>query len=92
MTMTITGIISALIVGLIIGALARLLLPGRQAIGVLWTILVGIGAALLGTWLTNAMGLGDAQGYDVFELIAQLILAVAGVALVAGTIRSKSKV
>lgn len=91
--MTITGLISALIVGVIIGALARLILPGKQPIGILLTIVVGMAAALLGTWLTNQMGIGDARGYDAFELIAQILLAVIGVGIVAAVLRgSKSKV
>lgn len=85
--MTISGILSALLVGLVVGALARLILPGRQAIGLLATIAVGIVAALLGTWLTNEMGIGDASGYDLIELIVQVGLAVIGVGLVAGTLR-----
>ena len=47
--MTVTGIISAIIVGLIIGALGRLVLPGRQAIPIWLTILIGIAAAIVGT-------------------------------------------
>lgn len=90
--MTIDGIISALLVGLVIGALARLILPGRQPIGLLVTILVGIVAALVGTWVTNQMGIGDAHGYDLPELAVQLLLAVIGVGLVAGTMRGRSRV
>lgn len=89
--MTITGLLSALLVGLVVGALARLILPGKQAIGVLATIAVGILAALIGTWLTNQMGIGNAEGYDLFEFIAQLVLAMIGVGLVAGTLR-RSKI
>ena len=82
--MTVTGIISALIVGLIIGALGRLVLPGRQAIPIWLTILIGIVAALIGTFLANALGVGDTAGIDWIELIIQIALAAAGVALVAG--------
>lgn len=88
--MTITGIISALVVGIVIGALARLVLPGRQAIGILWTIVIGIVAALIGTWLTNAVGLGERNGYDFIEFIAQVVLAIIGVGVVAGVFRSRS--
>ena len=42
------GIISFIILGLIVGALARLLLPGRQPIGILWTIALGMVGALAG--------------------------------------------
>lgn len=89
--MTVTGIISALIVGIVIGALARLILPGKQKIGIILTIVVGIAAALLGTWLTNELGYGDKGGYDAIELIAQLVLAVVGVGAVAGLMRGSSR-
>ena len=87
--MTVTGIISALLVGIVIGALARLILPGRQPIGILLTIAIGIIAALLGTWLTNQVGVGDRNGYDFLEFIAQVVLAVIGVAITAGVMRSR---
>ena len=87
--MTVTGIISALLVGIVIGALARLILPGKQAIGILLTIVIGIVAALLGTWLTNAMGVGDEGGYDFIEFVAQVVLAVIGVGITAGVMRSR---
>lgn len=91
--MTVTGLFSALLVGLVIGALARLVLPGKQAIGIILTIVVGIVAALLGTWLSNAVGVGDAQGYDVFEFLFQLGLAVLGVSATAAIMRqSKTKI
>ena len=82
--MTVTGIISAIIVGLIIGALGRLVLPGRQDIPIWLTILIGIAAAIVGTLLANALGVGSTRGIDWIELIIQIALAAAGVALVAG--------
>jgi len=82
--MTASGIITAIIVGAIIGALGRLVLPGRQNISVLLTIVVGIVAALLGTVVANAMGVKDTAGVDWIELFMQVALAAVGVALVAG--------
>lgn len=82
--MTVAGIISALIVGLIIGALGRLVLPGRQAIPVWLTILIGIGAALLGTAIARATGVADTNGVDWIEVFIQVVLAAVGVALVSG--------
>lgn len=90
--MTITGIITAIVVGLVIGLLARLVLPGRQPIGLIVTVLVGIGAALLGTWLTNEIGWGDAKGYDLIEFLAQLVLAVVGVGLASAAMRGGARV
>ncbi len=52
--MTVTGIITALIVGLIIGALGRLVVPGRQRIPIWLTMLIGVGAALLGSAIDTA--------------------------------------
>lgn len=82
--MTVSGIISALIVGLIIGALGRLIVPGRQAIPIWLTILIGIGAALLGTAIVRGAGWADTRGFDWIELFVQVILAAIGVGLVNG--------
>ena len=77
-------IISAIVVGLIIGALGRLVLPGRQDMPIWLTILIGIVAALIGTFIANALGVGTTRGIDWIELAIQVALAAAGVALVAG--------
>jgi uncharacterized membrane protein YeaQ/YmgE (transglycosylase-associated protein family) len=78
----ISGIISAIVIGLIIGLLARLILPGRQHIGIIWTVVVGIVAALIGTALAAAFGVADTDGVDWIELLLQLVLAIVGVAAV----------
>lgn len=83
--MTVTGIISAVVIGAIIGALARLILPGKQNIPVWLTILVGIAAAIMGTFLARAVGIPtNTSGIDWLELVVQLIVAVIAVAIVAG--------
>lgn len=78
--MEISGIISAIIIGVVIGTLGRLALPGRQRIGVLWTIAVGIVAALVGTALAAGLGVADTKGIDWIEWLIQIGLAAAGVA------------
>lgn len=81
--MTVTGIISAILIGIVIGALARLILPGKQPIGILVTILVGIVSALIGTWLAQAIGITASAGqFNWGELLVQIVVAVIGVALV----------
>jgi uncharacterized membrane protein YeaQ/YmgE (transglycosylase-associated protein family) len=77
--MEISGLISALVIGIVIGILGRLVVPGRQHIGVLWTILVGIVAALIGSALAAAMGVGDTNGVDWVEWLIQIALAALGV-------------
>ncbi|WP_395726465.1 GlsB/YeaQ/YmgE family stress response membrane protein [Nakamurella sp.] len=83
--MTVTGIISAIVIGAIIGALGRLLLPGKQNLPIWLTIVVGIVAALVGTFIARALGIPtETSGIDWLELVVQLIVAVIAVALVAG--------
>lgn len=83
--MTVTGIITAIIVGAIIGALGRLVLRGKQNISIIATILVGIVAALIGTWVASLVGVDDTSGIDWIELAFQIGLAAVGVSIVAGT-------
>ena len=83
--MTVTGIISAILIGLVIGILGRLVVPGKQHIPIWLTIVVGIVAAFLGTALARALGLPTAtKGIDWIELLVQVVLAAVGVAIVAG--------
>lgn len=82
-SMTITGLISAIVIGVIIGFLGRLLLPGRQPIGILLTVVVGVGAAILGTWVAQFIGVQTTAGIDWIELVLQIVLAVVGVAIAA---------
>ena len=83
--MTITGIITALIIGLIVGALGRLVVPGRQHIPIWLTMLIGIVAALLGTVVARAIGIStNTPGVDWGELLIQVLLAAVGVGLVVG--------
>ena len=77
--MTIEGILGAIVIGLVIGALGRLVLPGRQRIPIWMTILVGIVAALIGTAIVGP--LRDTDGIDWVELVVQVAVAAAGVAL-----------
>ena len=83
--MEVTGIITALIIGLIIGALGRLVVPGKQNIPIWLTLLIGVVAAFVGTLIAAAVGVDDTPGIDWIELILQVALAAGGVAIVAGT-------
>ncbi|GHB08750.1 GlsB/YeaQ/YmgE family stress response membrane protein [Streptomyces termitum] len=78
--MEISGIISAIVIGIVVGTLGRLVLPGRQRIGVLWTIAVGIVAAFVGTGIAAVLGVADTKGIDWIEWLIQIGLAAAGVA------------
>jgi uncharacterized membrane protein YeaQ/YmgE (transglycosylase-associated protein family) len=58
----VTEILFFIIVGLVVGVLARLLLPGRDPIGVLGTIVVGIIGAIVGGYLWIAIFGNDQEG------------------------------
>jgi uncharacterized membrane protein YeaQ/YmgE (transglycosylase-associated protein family) len=60
------GIISWIVWGLFVGAIARLLLPGRQAIGCLWTIVVGVVGSLIGGLIaTELLEIADTDEFDL---------------------------
>jgi uncharacterized membrane protein YeaQ/YmgE (transglycosylase-associated protein family) len=82
--MHVSGIITAIIIGLIIGALGRLVVPGKQNIAIWLTLVIGVVAALIGTLIAGWIGVADTRGIDWIELILQVALAAGGVALVAG--------
>lgn len=83
--MTITGIISAIIIGLVIGALGRLVVPGRQPIPIWLTIVIGIIAAFIGAAIAGAFGYSNANGgIPWVEIIIQVVVAAIGVAIAGG--------
>lgn len=70
-------IIGAIIVGAIIGALARLVMPGKQSIGVLMTVLLGVVGGLLGSWITSQFGYANANGgFAVLPFVVGVVAAV----------------
>ena len=82
--MTVAGIVSAIIVGLIIGVLGRLLAPGKQNIPIWLTIVIGIIAAFIGTAIARGLGYADTAGIDWLEILTQVVLAAIGVSIAAG--------
>jgi uncharacterized membrane protein YeaQ/YmgE (transglycosylase-associated protein family) len=82
--MTVAGIVSAIIVGLIIGVLGRLVAPGKQSIPIWLTIVIGIVAAFIGTAIARGIGYADTNGIDWLEILTQVVLAAIGVSIAAG--------
>ena len=77
------GIISWAVWGLFVGAVARLLLPGRQRLGIVLTMGIGIAGSLLGGFLaTEALNIGDSDNFDFGSFIIAVIASVALVAIV----------
>jgi uncharacterized membrane protein YeaQ/YmgE (transglycosylase-associated protein family) len=73
------------VTGLVIGALGRLVLPGRQDISLLATALIGIAASLLGGILANLFDVGW-----LIQFLVAVALAAIGVTLFAGSERRRS--
>jgi uncharacterized membrane protein YeaQ/YmgE (transglycosylase-associated protein family) len=69
--------IGFLIAGLIIGLLARLILPGRQRIGLLWTLALGVVGSLIGGTIANALNSGDIWELNFVGFVAAVAVSVA---------------
>lgn len=70
------GLIAILVVGLIVGAIAKLLVPGRDPGGWIVTILLGIAGAFVGTFLGRALGIystGQSAGW-IASIIGAVVL------------------
>ena len=67
-------IISAIVIGIIAGYLGRLLLPGKDPMGFLQTVLFGIAGALVGWALfTYVLGIGDSDKFDLGGIIGAIL-------------------
>ena len=74
--MTFGSIISTIVVGLIVGAIAKLLMPGKDPGGFIITILLGIAGALIATYLGQAVGWyrpGQPAGW-IMSIVGAMIL------------------
>jgi uncharacterized membrane protein YeaQ/YmgE (transglycosylase-associated protein family) len=80
--MSFESIIGAIVIGLVIGALGRLVVPGKQKIPVWLTLLVGVAAAFLGSLGAKLLGVRDTPGIDWIELGLQVGTSALLVAIV----------
>ena len=71
------GIITWIIMGLIVGALAKFIMPGDDPGGIFVTILIGIAGAFVGGFLASLVGFGSVTGFD----IRSLVIAIGGALL-----------
>ena len=80
------AVIGIIICGAVIGFLARLVLPGKQDINVIVTIILGILGALAGYYIWGAMGGSDTGGIDwirwfISILVAAVLVVVYGMVM-----------
>ncbi len=72
------GIISWIVMGLIVGLLAKFIMPGKDPGGCFITVLLGIGGGLLGGYLGTTLGLGSVAGFD----LRSILLATGGAVII----------
>ena len=84
------AIIGLIIGGAVIGALARLVMPGRQNEPLWLTIIVGIVGVLIGNWLASLLGVRDTGGIDWIRHILQVVTAVV-LLVILGAVMGRSK-
>jgi uncharacterized membrane protein YeaQ/YmgE (transglycosylase-associated protein family) len=72
------GILSWIVLGLIVGVLAKWIMPGKDPGGIIITILLGIAGAFVGGFIGSVLGFGSITGFNVFSLV----LAVAGALII----------
>jgi uncharacterized membrane protein YeaQ/YmgE (transglycosylase-associated protein family) len=70
-------VIGAIVLGAVIGALARLILPGRQSISLLVTVILGILGSMVGSWLVYRFGYEGSGGFEVVPFVAGVLAAAA---------------
>ena len=72
------GILSWILMGLIVGVIAKLVMPGPDPGGIFITILLGIGGAFVGGYVGSFLGLGGVTGLN----LGSLLLSVGGAVLI----------
>ena len=72
------GLLSGIVLGLIAGIIGKWIMPNKQNIGLLMTILIGIAGAVIGGFVGTLLGLGHISGLS----IKSILLASAGATLV----------
>jgi uncharacterized membrane protein YeaQ/YmgE (transglycosylase-associated protein family) len=71
------GILSWILLGLIVGALAKWIMPGPDPGGIIVTILIGIAGAFVGGYLATVLGIGTVTGFN----LGSLAIAIGGALL-----------
>ncbi|MDL2269594.1 GlsB/YeaQ/YmgE family stress response membrane protein [Desulfosarcina sp. OttesenSCG-928-A07] len=70
------GILSWIIFGLIAGALAKWIMPGKDGGGIIITMLLGIVGAVVGGWIATFLGFGKVTGFNVGSLVIAVVGAL----------------
>jgi len=66
------GILSWIVMGLIVGIVAKLLMPGKDPGGFFITILIGVAGGFLGGWIGSLLGIGKVTGFNIVSFLLAL--------------------
>lgn len=83
--------IGFIVAGLVIGALARLIRPGDQNLGIVTTLLLGLAGSVIGGVVANALGTGDIFELNVLGFVVAVISAVILIGIVSGARGARSR-
>jgi len=67
------GILTWILLGLVVGALAKLFMPGDDPGGIIVTILIGIVGAFLGGFIGSALGVGSVTGFNMMSILLAIV-------------------
>ncbi|GBC63049.1 GlsB/YeaQ/YmgE family stress response membrane p rotein [Desulfonema ishimotonii] len=81
------GILSWIVLGLIVGVLAKWIMPGKDPGGFFVTILIGIAGAFIGGFISRFLGFGSFRGFDLYSLL----IAIGGAVLLLAGYRAIKK-
>ena len=84
------SIICTIIAGLVVGLLARFILPGRQNLSLVITTLIGIVGALIGWWIAGMLGVAQTSGVDWIRWIISIIVAALGIVVYGAVTKSST--
>jgi uncharacterized membrane protein YeaQ/YmgE (transglycosylase-associated protein family) len=83
--------IGFIVAGLVIGALARLVKPGKQQLGILATLLLGLVGSVIGGTIANLLGTGDIFELNVLGFVIAVVAAVALIGVAEGLTQARHK-
>ncbi|MXG91141.1 hypothetical protein GRQ65_16450 [Nocardioides sp. YIM 123512] len=84
--------IGFLVFGLVVGALARLIKPGHQALGIVGTLVLGVVGSLIGGIVASALGTGDIFELNILGAVVAIIAAVLLIGVVEGVMGKQKAV
>lgn len=82
-------ILGLIVVGLVIGVIARLIKPGRQNLTLMWTFLLGLAGALIGGIIASLIGTGDIFELNILGFIVAVLAAIVLIGAAEGFVGKK---